>query len=160
MTALSVSWNMHISSTEDIAYKLENIAKQASEGARFAMRDGAIDIANLATRMAPVELANLEEAIKYRLVRDSPRHRASFEVYIDGTLPAEHPDRPSTIGKTVGEYAMIMHEGSYNLGKWSLIKQASEDVLVGPKFITRAAEELHEEIREDVEAKVFVRIGK
>jgi hypothetical protein len=55
---------------------------------------------------------------------------------------------------------MIMHEGNYNLGKWSLIKQASEDVIVGPKFITRAAEELHEEIREDVQAKVNVRIGK
>ena len=110
------------------------------------------ELKNLAIRMAPVDDANLEKAIKMRpegidggRERDETGRfiRTEIEIYVDMDMPV--PGRP---GKTVGDYAYEIHEhlspmGGLNLGDKSNMKQmSSPDVLVGGGFMTRAAEQI------------------
>ena len=142
---------------EELAMRLENFASKSSEGARFAMRDGARDVAELAKKFAPVDLGNLEDSIKVRSQRDGVRGRYTYEVYVDETHEAE--------GKVVGDYASYMHEGyidgkPYKLGPGSLEKQAELGVEVGPKFLDRAKDELEASIKQSVADGIAKRIGK
>lgn len=112
-------------------------------------------IQHMAIRMAPIDEANLEKAIKVRpetpgrVRNESGRFaRQEIEVYIDMAMPI--PGRP---GKTVGDYAYEMHEhltpaGPLKLGKLSAQKQSG--VQVGGAFLTRAMEEVARDIVGDL----------
>ena len=157
--------SLKIRGIDDMVFKLENDAKRASEGARFAMKDGAEKIAKLASDFAPEEIGNLGLSIKADMEKAYSKARAHFVVYVDESTPAEHPEKLSTAGKTVGDYAFYMHEGiipgvQYKLGKQSLRKQADLGVVVGIKFLERAVIELEDEIYHDVEQNLNKRIGK
>ena len=152
---------LKIVGVDSLITELHNTAKRASEGARFAMADGAEEIAQLARDYAPLELGNLEEAIKTDMVKQHSRARAHFTVYVDEDVSAENPEEPSTLGKKVGDYALIMHETSYKLGKYSAMKQASNpEKMVGTKFLERAVLDLEDKITQEVADMVNVRVGK
>lgn len=54
----------------------------------------------------------------------------------------------------VGDYAQWLHEGSYELGKNSRLKQQSQKVKVGRKFLERAFKENQTKIQEIVISKL------
>jgi hypothetical protein len=107
----------------------------------------------IAVKMAPVDEGNLEAAIKIRpdapdqRMRDAAGRflRTEIEVYID--MAMDVPKRP---GKTVGDYAYVIHEhlspmGSMNLGEESILKQLrTPEFEVGGGFLTRAADKVEE----------------
>jgi hypothetical protein len=144
-----------ISGMAELMQRLDTILERSSEGARQALEDGAKKIQKQAQMYAPVDLHNLEKAIKIDSDRGGIRRRKRFFVYVDTNLPV-----PQVDGKTVGDYAFIMHEGVYDLGEKSKEKAALLGVAVGRKFLERAAKELEEEIALQVALGAKKRIGK
>lgn len=135
-----------VTGIEELRYLLEQTGKKAVEGVINQMKEEGREIRDLARKMAPVDEHNLERAIKVRAVgggRDSAGRfaRKSVEVFVD-----EDTDVPSKPGRTVGEYAYIMHEhltpyGHLRLGEKSLQKQGGQPELVGGGYLERAVEE-------------------
>lgn len=120
----------------------------------------AVELRNLARKMAPEDMANLEYAIKVSpesidgVARDSLGHfaRREFKVYVDMNDPAPHLNDDGSItkgteNKLVGDYAYYVHEyvhpaGNNKLGERSALKQMGQNEEVGGAFMTRAAEEI------------------
>ena len=141
-----------VTGMEGLLVSLNNIADRSSRGARSELQKGAIEIRNLARRMAPVDEGNLEESIKEGSFRGVDG-RNVYTVEVDETVV-------SSTGGVVGDYAERMHEGDYHLGLKSEVKQAGNpDIYVGRKFLERAMEDLDDEIKRKVEAKVSQGIG-
>lgn len=109
-------------------YVKKGVASKMLEGG-YKMRDKARDY-------APVDLGNLEKAIKLEHDRAGIHGRREVTVYVDEGMSVEGREE-----HTVAEYAMRMHEGSYNLGKKSLEKESALGVQVGPKYLERAADD-------------------
>lgn len=139
---------MYLEGADELAYLIRNAGAKASKNIAAQMRREAFNIQELARKFAPVDHGNLEEAIEVGEVgggRDDETGRflrKSFEVYID-------MDAPAYDGRTVGQYAYVMHEllmpygaGGYKLGKKSRLKQAGQPEAVGGRFLERAAEEV------------------
>lgn len=137
---------------EELVASLQNTAERSSRGAREELVKGAYKIKNLAELYAPVDKGNLEKAIKVGEEIGVNRRKAYF-VFVDETLPAGD-------GKTVGDYATEMHEGTYKLGKDSEKKQQSNPgIVVGRKYLERAMLDLDDEIKAAVESKVNQGVG-
>ena len=127
--------------------KLVRTGGKTNQRALIEVRKGAEDIKDLAVKMAPVDAGNLENAIKVDQGSERGLNgRKIVTVYVDESVSI--PGRP---GKTVGDYAVLMHEGRYKLGKKSQDKDDNQQEKVGPKYIERAAEELADEITQKVE---------
>jgi len=93
-------------------------------------------IAMEAQMRAPVDEHDLEKAIKADQdpeVRGMNR-RKTVRVFVD--LDALDLERRDGF-----DYATQMHEGIYNLGPKSAVKDSLTDVGVGPKYLERALEE-------------------
>ena len=131
---------MGVTVTDTASVLIDNTLHRSTREALATMRKGAIDIRDLARKMAPVDEANLEGAIKSD-DKDAGgiNGRKRIEVFVDVDMPV--PGRP---GKVVGDYSDIMHEDvTYKLGKKSKAKQAANPgIKVGAKYLERAADEL------------------
>ncbi|MCG5512857.1 hypothetical protein LQD11_06900 [Ectothiorhodospira shaposhnikovii] len=106
------------------------------------MSGSAEELAAVARKMAPVDEGNLEDAIVVSEAGRGLFGGIKFEVKIDENMPL--PEKP---GKTVGDYATIMHEqltpyGPLQLGPASIEKQKTTDVIVGGGFLERAADQV------------------
>lgn len=133
--------------------------------ANAELKIGAMEMADLARKMAPVDKGNLEKAIKVRYEGSrgaSGRFEAGggmYTVYVDNNVPIEGRE-----GKTVGDYAWEMHEyltpyGNLRLGPLSQEKQdANPEVMVGGKFMERAGEEMRLKINTKIAHVVFTYI--
>lgn len=145
---------LRIRGIDGLALRLENFAEKSSEGARFAMERGAKKIQKLAKDYAPIDEGNLEDSIKVQSKSEGIRRRKVFDVFIDESSEG-------TRASTVEQYAYVMHEGHYELGEKSKLKDVAVGPgKVGPKYLSRAAEDLSDEIKADVLANVSKRIGK
>ena len=132
-----------------VAKRLENLHKGVvGDKARTEMGKGAKKIRNLARLQAPFLDGNLEKAIKIETEYGGINGRKRFTVYVDESMAI-----PGRSGATIGDYAVRMHEGVYNLGKKSLQKQ-SAGVIVGRKYLERAADDLGDEIARQVVAAI------
>lgn len=141
---------------DDLVVSLRNTAERSSRGVRDALDSGARDIQELARLQAPVDIGALEKSIKMDSFRDenSSSGRKAFIVYVD-------LDEPADDGKVVGDYAEMMHEGEYDLGPRSEAKQsANPGVIVGPKFLERAIDELEDDIQRAARDGLLKGIGK
>jgi hypothetical protein len=95
------------------------------------MQEEMTKIQKAAIARAPVEHGNLEDAIKIQNVS----YRRHWIVYVDDSMPDD-------TGKyTVGDYAMWLHEGVYQLGPASEAKASSNGQPVGRKFLEGPFEE-------------------
>ena len=108
-----------------------------------ALREAADEIIERARNYAPVDEENLEDAIDY-LEEDDPLH---VVVGVD-------MNHPGTRSPTVSGYAEKMHEGDYQLGKRSQDKQAALGVMVGPKYLERAVDEVKEKFTDRLRIRV------
>lgn len=124
-----------VSGVEALLTKLSQTGERAVRGVSEEIKEGAKDIQDLARLQAPVDEGNLEDAIKVEVDRSGINGRIQAYVYVDSDHEADE-------GKTVGDYAPRMHEGTYNLGPRSRIKQSAAGVVVGRKFLERAVDDL------------------
>lgn len=140
-----------VKGTEELKILLEQAGATAARGVIEQMRKEARSIRDLARQMAPSDYGNLEAAIT---VKDEGGGRGtggrflrkSIAVMIKMDMPV--PERP---GKVVGDYAWTMHEhltpyGPYQLGEKSIDKQAGQQVMVGGKFLERAADQVSKDM--------------
>jgi hypothetical protein len=98
-------------------------------------------VAKRSAERAPFLHGNLEAAHEARFTRRN-RDQITVEVSVGG----------STGGVNVDDYVLEMHEGEYNLGPNSQIKQAANPrVRIGRKFLERAVEASEDEIVESIE---------
>lgn len=142
---------MEIEGADELAILLTQSGGKAVKGVLDQMRKEAAKIQELAQKYAPIDHGNLEDAIKVRTQgggRDESGRfgRKSISVFIDMNAPAFD-------GRTVGEYAYVMHEhllpfgsGGYNLGKHSQAKQAGQSEIVGGRFLERAADDVSKDM--------------
>ena len=122
-----------------LMYRINQIGERAAKGISTVMREETENIATLAKSYAPVDEGNLEAAIKTEFDYLGVNGRLRASVYIDTSLVVRSD------GKTVGNYARVMHEllqpygsGDFHLGPLSRAKaEAGNDV--GGKFLERAA---------------------
>jgi hypothetical protein len=121
---------MKVTGIKETILKLRNIGDLVDINARKTMHRAADRIVELAKKMAPVDEGNLEESITAKVTYEGPKRRLAIDVYM----------KPEVNGVNVEAYATRMHEGSYKLGPKSQIKQAGQSEVVGPGFLTRAAE--------------------
>lgn len=96
-----------------------------------AMQDEMRKVQKEAIANAPVDMGNLEAAIKIT----SQDRRRTWIVYVDESMPDD------TGNYTVGDYAMWLHESSYDLGEKSVAKAASNGHHVGRKYMERPFQE-------------------
>ena len=153
-----------VSGLIDVEAMLLRVDTTAKKRVTQRLINKAHQIQALAVRMAPVDEANLEAAIKVRpeiagRQRDEETGRfvrQEIEVFIDMDMPI--PKRP---GKTVGDYAYEMHEhltpmGPKQLGEKSQQKAAANGgVQVGGGFLTRAVEQVAGELQDLLDFDLF-----
>lgn len=103
---------------------------QLKRDVRAEVREAAREIMERSRQFAPVDKGNLEAAHNLR-TRRSNSTSLEIDISVGGSVG----------GVNVSQYAMIMHEGEYNVGELSQAKAAALGVFVGPKFLERALEE-------------------
>lgn len=142
--------------TGNLDHVLENLGERSSKRIRRVMCRAANDVADEARARAPVDVGNLEAAIQADCHGDRGgiNRRILFHVFVDEDMAV--PERP---GKVVGDYAMIMHEGYYQLGELSAAKAAQTGKPVGRKYLEGALDELEDDIVSDVEAALRRELG-
>lgn len=144
---------LRVRGIDGIGARLENEARRASEGARFALKRGAENIRDLAKEYCPVDEENLEDSIMAEPRREGINRRYVYDVFVDLS-------HKGTRAQTVEKYANFIHDGNYKLGKKSEEKAALSGKYVGRKFLEKAFEELKDDIAKDVLANISKRIGK
>lgn len=138
--------------------RLENRATSARSAGNRRMEKGAADIQQLARDWAPEDEGPLQDSIVVEKTQgrgaDGRFGTNIFQVAID-------EDRQGSNGAaTVGKYATRIHESfDYRLGRLSRIKDVEHGGngdgyphggVVGPKFLTRAAEYSKRNIEKEV----------
>lgn len=129
---------MNVTGIKENVLRLRNIEKRVHENARKTMHATADRIVAKAKKMAPVDEHNLEDAITKQVGYEGSRRRLAIDVVI----------QPVVNGVRVEDYATYMHEGDYELGEKSQVKNDSQAEQVGPGFLTRAAEPEREKLQE------------
>jgi hypothetical protein len=145
---------------EAMLVRVDTTAKKRVTARLYAK---ALAIQALAIKMAPLDEANLEKAIKVRpntpgrIRNEAGRFvRQEIEVFIDMSMPI--PKRP---GKTIADYAYIMHEhltpmGPLKLGELSQAKNDSNGgVQVGGGFLSRAVDQVAGSLQELLDFDIF-----
>lgn len=122
--------------------ELRRTEERTSKALLRHLRHSADDIADLAREYAPVDEGNLEEAIEVAEGTEGFLGR-NRNVELIGVNPGKLGEG---FGKYKFRYDVAMHEGSYNLGPRSRAKAASNGKQVGPKYLTRAWQDLEDGI--------------
>jgi hypothetical protein len=144
---LNVNIKMDEASISKVFGKMVNAAKRSTRAARHRMEDGAKDIRDLARNYAPVDMGNLENAIKIGHEKGE-KGRRIFVVYVDEAMTGKN-------GRSLSYYAKPMHEGTYTPSKKSESKGESLGIGinkpgslegVGRKYLERAFLKMEDEI--------------
>lgn len=130
---------------EEMEVLIRQSGEKAQRGVSAQMKREAEKIRDLARKFAPIDHGNLEEAIDMAEVEsergESGRFgRKSYSVFVDMFYPSHD-------GRSVGDYAYVMHEhlmpyGPYKLGEHSRAKQAGQIEMVGGMYLERAVDEV------------------
>ena len=121
---------------------LYQTGKRAMEGASRRMKLEAEAIQLRASEQAPVDDRGIENSIRIDRELDGNR-RVTYSIYVDGnTISGD--------GTPVRDYVLWIHEGSYKLGKLSWQKAMSSNRIVGPKFLSRAADVARDRVNQSI----------
>jgi hypothetical protein len=144
--------SLNVNGLDELKLQLQRL-KGVPLAANVELKACAEDGADIARQMAPRDKTNLENAIKVRFegtdrnaLGQFVKGGGAYVIYVDNDVPIE-----GRKGKTVGDYAWEMHEhltpaGPLNLGLESIEKQKGSNVVVGGKFLERAAEAMRGDI--------------
>jgi hypothetical protein len=139
---------MKITGVNATRLKLARTEKVTHKRLLRHLRNSAEEVAKLARAFAPVDEGNLEEAIEASESKEGFFSRKRSVVFV-----GVNPDK---LGEGYTEsgfrYDVRMHEGAYKLSPASLEKQRTGGKTVGPKYLTRAWQELEPEITAKAEA--------
>lgn len=127
---------------------ISRVAKRTNKAALRELRKGGRAIETLSKEMAPVDEGYLEQSITYQEKVGGKRRRKKIDIFVDESIAADGKSK-------VGDYATLVHEGvdkRYGEGPRSKAKADALGVEVGPFFMTRAVEELEDEIAAKVKA--------
>ena len=139
---------LKVTGLTETSYALSNLHEKTNKAGLNELRQGGEDIAELAKKRAPVDKGNLEEAINSDTEdRTGKNGRVVLYVGVD-------EDKAVARG-VVGDYALQMHEGVYELGEKSKAKKNSNGEPVGPKFLESAADELEDDISKAIERAIY-----
>lgn len=127
---------LRVRGVEAAISSLQTTHKRMTADALQAMHEGALEIEQRAREYAPVDTGNLENAITTSEVI-STLGKSEIKVFV-----ADEGD--------VSKYVLQMHEGSYKLGPLSAAKAKATGKQVGPKFLSRAANELFPAIKQRI----------
>lgn len=136
--------NMKVTGLNELKVAMRHAAGTVPDAARKQMHRGSDRIVANAKKMAPVDRHNLEESIR-KEKSYGDRGRLQIDIMAGGTVN----------GVDVDQYAVIMHESDYSLGKASRAKQAGQSEIVGPKFLERAAMQEAKHMQGYVKKSVF-----
>lgn len=135
-------------SADGLITRLEQWRGQAVKDVNDGMHEAMLAVQQEAIARAPVEHGDLERAIK---IANAGLRRA-WIVYVDEAMPDD-------TGKyTVGDYAMWLHESTYNLGPLSLQKAAANGKPVGRKYLQGAFDDMKDKILRSLRAKLAARL--
>lgn len=120
------AWNNQIKAA---ANALEIKAKNAQAAAKSIVSTVIGKLLSETTRRTPIDEGALTASVEKRVeVKGQFASDVTGYVFVPVNSPA-------------ADYAVVMHEGTYNLGEKSLAKQQAQGVTVGPKYMERAFEE-------------------
>lgn len=134
---------MWLEGEDELMATLRQVGDKAHKGVFQQMKKEAIAIRDRAREYAPIDHGNLEDAITAEEVSGERNEsgqfgRKSMSVFVDMSKDGYH-------GEPIGQYAYVMHEHFYNLGKRSAQKDAGRGV-VGRLYLERAAAEVSRDI--------------
>lgn len=125
--------------------------EKVARGSLAQLKQAAEEVAKMARKMAPIDLGDLEEAIEAVPVRTRTALGRFGATEFKVGVNIDKLD----LGRRGGfDYSVPMHEGVYNLGPLSSIKQAAQGEQVGPKYLERALQQLQEKITQDMQNAV------
>lgn len=133
--------------------RMEQLGARAEKRGAEVLRKAANEVKDRAKAYAPLEHGGLEEAIEVYSDHSGINRRRVYYVAVDPDAPELDKEGKPT-GRTVGRYATEMHEGVYNPGKRSQEKANALGVVVGPKYLERAADEVGAEILQAVASRI------
>ncbi len=143
-----------ITGVSELLTRFNNISRVSTAETSKALKKSATEVQKLARKYAPLDRGNLEDAIQ--VISGNKIGRAFAEYYVGVNESHPVPERPD---KTVGDYALEMHEGEYDLGFRSQEKARKLGVEVGPKYLERALDDLKKPIVDNFQAVVKEVIG-
>ena len=137
--------SIEVTGIDTLEYLIQQAGARAQTGVAAQMKKEAEKIRDLARKFAPLDEGNLEDAIEMSENSGGRNQygqfmRKSYSVFVNMNHPAPR-------GKTVGDYAYIMHEhlapyGPLNLGEKSRAKQSGQSEMVGGLYMDRAIDQV------------------
>lgn len=140
---------MKVTGIGSVRTQLTNIARKVPDGSRKLMYRKANEIVKLAKMMVPEDTGALMDSIRIERGYESPGGRLFINVVVGDRVVVLANGREVDLN----QYALIIHEtySSMNPGARARAKQAANPgVLVGEKFMTRAAEKVRPTVNADM----------
>jgi hypothetical protein len=144
---------LNISGIADLQKALRNLGETGSASLFSVLNKSAQEVQRRAKAYVPVDEGNLEDAIKLERRDDQTSGRRMLVIGVDMATPAG-------LSKTVGDYAIFIHEGVYKLGPKSVEKANRTGVQVGPKFLERAMQEMERPTKDAFDQEVRRLVAK
>lgn len=130
------------SSLQSILTSLTKSAEKVKHATKDGVKAVCKKIQDEAVKRSPIDEGDLQESITTDMDEGATADKVVGYVHVPANSPAS-------------DYAMVMHEGEYNLGPASAQKQAASDVTVGRKFLERAATENEEALKALIKVKIL-----
>jgi len=141
---------MKVTGVNKTILSLRHIGDRVVDKARKTMHRAAKRIQKRAEEYAPVDEGDLQRSIYIESTYVGNNRRLQINLQI---RPADAAADPR-----LGIYSVIMHEGEYQLGPKSAAKDAGRGV-VGPRFLTRAANWEEEKLNAAMTAAIKEELG-
>lgn len=151
-----------IKGSEELAKTLSLLGGDVAMAGRYALRRGAILMAETAQKYAPLEYGPLEESIKVAKEEHLGVNSWKNTVFVDVATPAPQRKRKGR-AVTVGDYATYVENNiprGVGRGEQSVAKAARLGVKVGPRFMSRAFRDTKPEIQADVESSIAAALAR
>lgn len=142
---------LRVSGLSKVLANMKRTEERVQKGSLEALRQAAKEVVALARKFAPIDDGDLTEAISAQEVRE----RTSLGRFGQIEIRVGVDVSKLNLEKRKGfDYSIPMHEGSYNLGPLSRIKQAGQSEQVGPKYLSRALQQLKGKLTKDMEEAI------
>ena len=151
-----------IKGSEELAKTLSLLGGDVAMAGRYALRRGAILMAETAQKYAPLEYGPLEESIKVAKEEHLGVNSWQNKVFVDVATPAPRRKRKGR-AVVVGDYATYAENNiprGIGTGEESRAKAARLGVKVGPRFMSRAFRDTRPKIKADIEDSIAAALAR
>lgn len=138
---------LRVRGLSEVLKNMRRTEAKVLKGSLDALRKAAKEVVALTKKMVPVDTFALDKAVSSEELRERTSLGRFGQVTISVGVDMSKLDLSLHNGF---DYAVEMHEGTYNLGPKSVIKQAGQPEQVGPKYLERALKQLRDKITKDM----------